>query len=659
MFIERLIISNFRCFGPEPTSIDLHPGLTAFVGSNGAGKTAVMQALQRLFGVTGDQRRVRRQDFHIPATEAGPLQTRGFWLEAIVAFPELEEEDDAGDTTAIPEFFHQMAADDAGSLKSRLRLQATWTDDGSLDGAVEQKLFAVRTFGNFQDADCTELKPIDRARIQFLYVPAARDAASQVTAFLRGRLWRAINWSQNAREVFASAGEELNDAFGGEPAVGLIAEAVERRWQEVHSAGTDATPTFRPVDRRFEGFIRRVEVMFRPDEEGRDRPLEDLSDGQRSLFHLAMTAATLDIESRIATDPAVLGFQPDGVPIPALTLLGVEEPENNLAPFYLSRIIHQIADLTKGPRAQALVSSHSASILSRVDPGQVRHFRLDALGRTAKVNGIRLPEGEEEAAKFVREAVRTYPELYFARLVVLGEGASEEVVLPRLAEALDMDVDRSFVAIVPLGGRHVNHLWQLLTDLVIPYLTLLDLDWGRAGGGWGRIKNACVQLLATGLSPESLFGEELDADEPEAAIASFDARDSGDFTALEEWALRLRQFGVFFSSPLDLDYSMLRAFPSAYQVLEPGRQGPSPQGEPRASVLGEGGQPDLYPAAHDEALRWYRYLFLGRGKPSTHVRVLSNLPLADLAAGIPEDLQALLDEIQARLELAPPDPEDA
>ena len=65
------------------------------------------------------------------------------------------------------------------------------------------------------------------------------------------------------------------------------------------------------------------------------------------------------------------------------------------------------------------------------------------------MNGIRLPEGEEEAAKFVREAVRAYPELYFARFVILGEGASEEVVLPRLAEALQLPIDRSFVCSRP------------------------------------------------------------------------------------------------------------------------------------------------------------------------------------------------------------------
>ena len=650
MFIERLILSSFRCFGPEPSTIGLSPSLTAFVGVNGAGKTAVMQALQRLFGITGDQRRLRRQDFHIPAAEVGPVRQRSFSIEAIIAFPELDGT--GGDDGVIPEFFHQMVADEAGRLKCRLRLQANWTDDGSLDGAIEQKFWAIRTFGDFAEADCIELKAIDRARIQMIYVPAVRDGASQVTAFLRGRLWRAINWSQDVRDVFAEAGATLNDAFGGEPAVDLVTAAVKRRWQEVHSAGTDTTPLFRPVDLRFQEFIRKVEVVFHPDEAGRERGLDDLSDGQRSLFHLAMTAATLDVEARIARDPAAAGFQADGVPLPALTLVAVEEPENNLAPFYLSRIIRQIEDLTRGTRAQAVVASHSASILARVDPIQVRHFRLDPTDRTAKVRLIQLPEGEEDASKFVREAVHTYPELYFARFVVLGEGASEEVVLPRLAEALGFAIDRSFVAVVPLGGRHVNHLWRLLFDLDIPHATLLDLDWGRAGGGWGRIKTACTQLLDNGLAPQALFGEHLNPAGPAANLAAFDAMAPTDTANLDAWAKWLRRFSVFFCTPLDLDYSMLRAFPAAYQIVEPGRQGPSDRGDPRASVLGDEGRPDLYGADQDAAFRWYRYLFLGRGKPSTHVRVLSGLTHAALAAGVPEELRALLDAIIARL--APP-----
>ncbi len=300
--------------------------------------------------------------------------------------------------------------------------------------------------------------------------------------------------------------------------------------------------------------------------------------------------------------------------------------------------------MTGGGRAQAIVSSHSASILARVPPDRVRHFRLDLADRTALVRRIRLPEGEEEAEKYVREAVRAYPELYFARLVVLGEGASEEIVLPRLATALGLDVDPSFVAVVPLGGRHVNHFWRLLDELAIPHLTLLDLDLGRDGGAWGRIKSTCAQLLQLGIPAPEVFGNG-SVDDVDAKLALFDNTDPANGELLDSWLTWLRRFGVFFCAPLDLDYMMLTAFPGAYQVIEEGRRGPSATGDPRTAVLGESGRPDLYDGTHDQRLRWYRYLFLGRGKPSTHVRVLGSLDDEALAAQTPEVLRGLLSRV--------------
>lgn len=653
MHIERLHLSGFRCFGPQESTITLERDLTAFIGVNGAGKTAVLLALARIFGVTADQRRLRRQDFHVPAKELAIEPQRMLYVEVIVAFPELDAN---SNLAAVPEFFQQMAADEQGHLKCRLRLQATWTDDGSLEGAVEQKLLAVRTFGPFKDEECFELKAVDRARIQMIYVPATRDGGSQVTAFLKGRLWRAINWSQGVKDALVHAGAAMNGAFVGEAAVGRIAAAVSHRWQQVHSAGTDTTPVFRPVDVRWQEVVRRVEVMFYPDESGRERGLDDLSDGQRSLFHLSMTAAILDVEAQAAANPAAAGFLVDTVSLPALTLIAVEEPENTLAPFYLSRIVGQIQELTHGHRAQAIVSSHSASILARIEPESVRHFRLNPVGRTAMVRELQLPDGVEEASKFVREAVRSYPELYFARFVVLGEGATEEVVLPKLAEAMGFPIDRSFVAIVPLGGRHVNHLWRLLTDLGIPHATLLDLDCGRSGGGWGRIKTACQQLLACGFYARQVFGTELHPQGPPGNFAVFDQNAAGNFQGLsiDEWMKWLRSLGVFFSCPLDLDFSMLNAFPAAYQALDEGAHGPSSRGDPRDAVLGEDRVQGMYDARWDAQLRWYRYLFLGRGKPTTHVRVLSTVPASQLAAGAPEELRALLNYVRAKVEPVAP-----
>ena len=135
MNIESLWVKNFRSFGSDGQHLSIEPDLTALVGANGAGKTALMQALQRMFGISNEQRMIRRQDFHIPASENASPSKRALTLEAIVAFPELDNEE--GDHSAISDFFHNMSVtDDEGKLKCRLRLDAEWEDDGSIDGYI-------------------------------------------------------------------------------------------------------------------------------------------------------------------------------------------------------------------------------------------------------------------------------------------------------------------------------------------------------------------------------------------------------------------------------------------------------------------------------------------------------------------------------------------
>lgn len=357
MHIERINLQNFRSFGPEGQSIAVDPDLTTLVGANGAGKTVLMQALQRMFGISNEQRTIRRQDFHIPSLEEEIPSKRTLTLEAIVAFPELDDED--GDHSVIPDFFHHMSVtDEGGKLKCRLRLDAEWEDDGSIDGYITSQFRAVTTWGEPEVADFQNVRPADRSRIQLIYVPATRCAVSQVSAFLKSRLWKAINWSEQVRSSFTQKATELNESFEGEKAISIVTGKLTERWHELHSAGTDSTPKFRPVDLRFEEFVRKVEVLLHPDESGRDRSIDELSDGQSSLFHIAMTSATLDVETEILAQPESEDFLGADLFLPSLTILALEEPENNLAPYYLSRIISQISSLVHGLRAQAVLSSH-------------------------------------------------------------------------------------------------------------------------------------------------------------------------------------------------------------------------------------------------------------------------------------------------------------
>ncbi|MFR4087039.1 MAG: ATP-dependent nuclease [Dysosmobacter sp.] len=175
--------------------------------------------------------------------------------------------------------------------------------------------------------------------------------------------------------------------------------------------------------------------------------------------------------------------------------------ENHIAPHLLGKLVRNLQDIARKGNAQAIMTSHAPAIVKRIDPEDISgisDWTTESLA--SKVKQITLPDKEklQSQYKYVKEAVRAYPELYFAKLVILGEGDSEEIILPRYWEAINGSVDTSGISIVPLGGRHVNHFWRLLNDLEIPYMTLLDLDRERDGGGWGRIQYVLKQLIANG-----------------------------------------------------------------------------------------------------------------------------------------------------------------
>lgn len=656
MKIESIELKNFRCFGPKPVKIGIEPAVTALVGGNGTGKTALLLALSRMFGVTKAQRSVTRRDFHVLRDQKEIEAGASLLIDVVLAFPELAGAEDDPDG-AVPEFFRQMSASAPGApLKARLRLRASWAENGTPEGFVDEDMRWIRSLDDgLEWDDCKKVQPVERSAIQLVYVPASRNAADQVTALLKGRLWQAALWSGKFRTSSARSASLIQKRFEREEPARFILERLTKRWQQVHEADTDTSPALRLVETRLEDLVRRAEFAFFPDESGRERELADLSDGQRSLFHIALTAATLEVERDAFALPAEeCSFDQEKLRRAYLTLLAIEEPENSLSPFFLSRIIAQAREIGRFASAQVLISSHSPSILGRIEPEEVRYFRQERSRRCSSVRKLNLPENDADASQYVRLAVKAYPELYFARFVVLAEGDSERLVIPRIAEAAGIALDPSFVPIVPLGGRHVAHFWRLLSDLDIPYATLLDLDLGRAHGGANAIRSAVANLAIIGndLSDnvEVLFG---DIDLDDLPLLDDSALTGG--SEANVWLQALRRESVFFSSPLDLDFSMLAAFPDAYRRPHPGGRGPRTGAaiveEKKRVTLKTGGNPTLYDNSFDEEFCWYPYLFLNRSKPETHLAALSSIDSTALFAGAPSELRTLIEHIRRKLGL--------
>lgn len=665
MRLSEITLTNFRCFGPTPTTVELSD-LAALVGTNACGKTTILCALRRVFGMTGADRELKPDDFHVPRPadppEPTPVTERTLSIEVKLDFPELE--DPEADEDAVAECFrHMVVTEPGGTPYCRVRLEGVWSDTSLPEGEVEQRTYWITPAADPEGEETKQdMRAVDRSRVHLHYIPAARDPVKQirqVSGSIMARLFKAVNWSDAIKEDVATASKDIQIAFGGEAGVDLIQKALSKNWQTLHDAAAYSGVKIRPISNRFEDILRQVEAVFSPSPGGQEDPLDRLSDGQRSLFYLAMVGAAFDIEEEVLGAENGNGtFDLNRLDAPSLTIFAVEEPENHVSPHFLGRIMDVLRKLAESPRAQVLLTSHSPSIMHRVEPTEVRHLRLDPDSCTTLVNTIELPPDEDEAHKFVREAVRAFPELYFARLVVLGEGDSEEIVLPRIAEADSLPIDQSFVSIVPLGGRHVNHFWRLLASLDVPYVTLLDLDRERDGGGWGRIKYALEQLVAVGVPREELLTEDSGRGETrvlsEEEVAGMHKRDSALSAQIEGWCKRLEKYDVFFSQPLDLDFLMLTHLPDAYRVVEEGDRGPTIPDEgdedfrtKRAAVIqavlkDAGGDGSTYAPEEVTEFFWYRYLFLGRGKPTTHLKALSNVEADELQEKCPEVLQRLV-----------------
>ncbi|MET4330154.1 putative ATP-dependent endonuclease of OLD family [Bradyrhizobium sp. i1.15.2] len=651
VYIQSVSISGFRSFGSTPQKIDLTDGLTAIVGPNASGKTALLQALCKMFGVSRAQRTIHRSDFHLPVGVPPDDRTaRNLSIDAIVAVPELAA-GKATPKTIAPVFKHMQIAGPKAQPLCRLRLEAQWVDDQTAEGEVTQDLFWISTLDEkITDEHKSAVSATDRGLIQVYYTPASRDAEAQIkssTGALAARLLRAIEWSKGTRKSIEDATTDLSKAFRAETAIKAIGDALSSRWKDLHDDVTDKQPTLNLVSQRFEEIVAKVQVLFQQGPAGIERGLDVLSDGQQSLFYFALAAAVFDLE-RKAVGGTVKGFRAEDLRIPALTVFAIEEPENHLSPYYLARIVRQVRSIIMGDAAQALVTSHSPSVLSRVEPEEVRYCRCDHTSRETTVSKIELPKDDEEAIKFIRGAVVAFPELYFARFVILVEGDSERIVLPRLAQAAGLLVDPSFVAIVPLGGRHVQHFWRLLRGLSIPFATLVDLDLGRSGGGWGRVKTALSQLIEFGEDRKQLLaiegGKEADLENMHTWTST---------EVMTSWIEFLRQYNVFFSEPLDLDMAMLKAFPKAYEAIIPKGGGPSGKKETATTaVLGEGGKMDAYKdryPGYEELMSAYRYHFSTHSKPATHLRAFTHLNDAALKKDVPEAYRDLLKNVADNL----------
>ena len=681
MKLTKVIINNFRSFG-ESQIIELN-NQTVLIGNNSSGKTTVLQALSKLFSDKQNDRIIKKSDFHLPKGSRPGENTRNLFIETIFEFDEL---DGTPYSQAIPSFFeHFTVSKDGAKPFLRIRLESSWEDDGTVEGSIDTQFYYISSDEDtIRDEDKHRAPRKDLDKIRVLYVPASRTPEKELgnaSGSMLSRLVNSINWTEDEINEITDKIDELNNTFLSENgALTQINNEIQKSWELYHEDNRFSQAELIINSSEMAAALRQIALKFSPTTTEEAFTVSDLGDGLRSIFYFSLVDSILDIELEITKDREENPDNPRFKLIPpVLTILAIEEPENHIAPHHIGKLIKRFKQLGNNDNSQVILTSHSPAIVKRIDPEDLKYLRIENNDRVLQtiVSDIQLPPAIDESYKYIKGAIQAYPELYFAKLVVLGEGDSEELLLPKFFDLLGKEVDSSQISIVPLGGRHVNYFWKLLNALRIPHITLLDFDNERYGGGWGRIKYISQHLYELNTEFQEWFNtQRLDFNE----IGSRGCESIG-AQRLINWFNKLEEFNVYFSSPLDIDFLMLQHYKDNYlNTLSP-IEGPvvsyndsdgsskkvklsdldcldrlqlegfnkRKEEAIRATLKDKSGHGDSFNEEEKELMIWYQYFFLGRGKPTTHMQFLSSISDDELTRNLPPVFEKIVNSAEELL----------
>ena len=480
MYISQITIENFRCFGSGDArlTLNLHAGLTALVGENDSGKTAVIDALRFIFG-TRDQEyfRVQESDFHWSQHDR-KRQTEIKIRCLLVGLTALEKGTFAEYLTYIDNGDNHEAV-----------LYVNWTARDIAGARSARRLVSIEVRSGANGHGPT-LDPEARNLLRATYLRPLRDAERAMSAGRGSRLSQILQHTKEIREIgvdFApnvNAPPDVNDlsVLG----VGDYASALLRSRDGIKKARKRLNEDY--LDRlSFSGdrLTAEIEVSSAVDKEARLRHLLE-----KLELELRDPASPSVVPNRglgsnnvlfMACELLLLGAEEEGFP-----LLLIEEPEAHLHPQRQLRLMQFLQEQAKWRRVddqtiQMIVTTHSPNLASVI--------KLDSLVLLNNDKAFPLLSGatqlEPSDYRFLERFLDvTKANLFFARGVMIVEGAGENILVPTLARLIGRDFTEYGVSIINVGGVGLRRFARILQrrdpekdgTVCVPTACVADLD---------------------------------------------------------------------------------------------------------------------------------------------------------------------------------------
>lgn len=444
MYLYSLSVEGFRRF--DKLDLRFRKGLNVLVGPNNAGKTAVIDALRVLLS-TGDEGALRMSELDLHVDPSGAQRSQATFR---YVFRDLDMDEEADFIQALKPVYE---AGKIVSYEAHLAVRYSASESGG-------RLHVKRWAGDHED---TSLSGDMMNDLRAVYLQPLRDPAQGL---------RPGRSSQLARLV-----QSLSSPVAQTEVVDALKELDTILKKTDSIKDTQAAITKRHTDMLGDVLSQVIDVNLSP------------SDFRRVAARLGLLAANFEIEQNglgfnnliyMAVVLSELAVSKDS----AYRALLVEEPEAHLHPQLQAVLLDYLRSVetpAEGEKAvQVFLTSHSPNFAALADIDSIACVYEEA-GTIEAFFPREIKFEKRKKEKLQRYLNVTRAELFFARRIILVEGAAELFLVEVMAKQLNIDLKKHAVSVISADGLNFDAFMPLFGEKALKIRVAVLSDSDEAG----------------------------------------------------------------------------------------------------------------------------------------------------------------------------------